>query len=344
MCVKNIAAERRREKEIAAVKTLLRLQEDEEMLRLKLLQSFEISEETVRKRVASGSISEERVRERTNTSSSHDSNPYAGSPRANPINGEDHSFAFPIIEDSDSDVDEDNENMQPDTSSDRRNMLKRCNAMYGKRCSNFVEIHVKKEDSDDSRVDQNRLGSVASGHRIERSDSHNDVNLNNFQHAASRGHNLKQYYSALTSYRKKGGKKDINVSENSSGNSGNSHDSGLHYEFKLENDNSNIFMWRSRWLYRLSLEIGLLLQCFYIAIWATQIIVVAWNTEHYSVWWSFALTIPMFVNFLMLSDILVSNCTVIILCSMCAEASNCVCLIIIFIYSFYPAHWKPLVF
>ena len=348
--MKNIAAERRREKEIAAVKTLLRLHEDEEVLRLKLLQSFEMSEEAVRKRVASGSISQEKAREsmhmNTNSNTNNTNNTNMSSisrfnsssssasssngnedsinsnPRANTMSMKDRGFSFSGNSESESENEIENSTAGTDSAPiDRRGLMKRSGGMYGRRNSNFVEVHVNKDNEEDCLKDEpggsgknkNRSKSIGSGRgRLDRSDSHNDVNdvnLNNFKYATSRGNNLQQYYSALTNHQKKGKKDEEPIGSVVSGSSGGSDGatmSGLQYEFKLEHDNSHIFLWRSRWLYRLSLEIGLLLQCFYIAIWATQIIVVAWNTEHYSVWWSLGLTVPMFVNFLMLRDILVS--------------------------------------
>jgi Ca2+-binding EF-hand superfamily protein len=59
----------------------------------------------------------------------------------------------------------------------------------------------------------------------------------------------------------------------------------------------NIFFWGSTKLYFILVELTLLLQCFYIAMWATQIIPMVVAADQDSFGWGIAFTLPCFLNF-----------------------------------------------
>lgn len=75
----------------------------------------------------------------------------------------------------------------------------------------------------------------------------------------------------------------------------------------MEFDLNDIFPRRNSALYYLSVEVALLLQCLYIALWATNFSVYAADSK-YPAQWSIALVVPMLLNLYMLKYIIFTSC------------------------------------
>lgn len=87
----------------------------------------------------------------------------------------------------------------------------------------------------------------------------------------------------------------------------NQHESALDDIKQLENDLKGIFAWKNPEIYYTSVEFSLLLQCMYVALWATNFVMLASESRHV-VLWEFALLTPMFLNFAMMKHILFISC------------------------------------
>lgn len=69
----------------------------------------------------------------------------------------------------------------------------------------------------------------------------------------------------------------------------------------------SIFAFGNAELYYISVELALLIQCFYIALWATNFVVIA-RDSYYPVLWQVALVVPLPVNFFMIKQIIFTSC------------------------------------
>ena len=65
----------------------------------------------------------------------------------------------------------------------------------------------------------------------------------------------------------------------------------------------SIFAFKNAELYYFSVELALLIQCFYIALWATNLVVIA-RDSYYPVMWQIALVFPLPVNFFLIKQVI----------------------------------------
>jgi len=200
-------------------------------------------------------------------------------------------------------------------------------------------------DPDDS-IHVSRAGNITLGSRARSMTTHlhGDFHeLERFDNTMSRGQSLQDFYASVSMHLSKnkhghghehrrslsvGARRHKTelVTVDGTGETGSSsQDQTVVNELKLENDTSHIFLWRSQWVYRFSVELSLLLQCFYMALWATNLIVVATGAEHFPVQWAVGLTFPMFLNFWMLRSILFLSCTLEAVSALNVKDSGLVC-------------------
>jgi hypothetical protein len=76
---------------------------------------------------------------------------------------------------------------------------------------------------------------------------------------------------------------------------------------ELEDDLKAIFIWKNPHIYYISVEFSLLLQCMYVALWATNFVFLA-KDSHFPIFWNIALLVPMFLNFFLLKQIIFISC------------------------------------
>lgn len=69
----------------------------------------------------------------------------------------------------------------------------------------------------------------------------------------------------------------------------------------------SIFLFRNAEYYYFAVEIALLIQCFYIALWATNFVVIA-RDSHHPILWQIALVVPLPINFFLLKQIIFTSC------------------------------------
>ncbi len=77
---------------------------------------------------------------------------------------------------------------------------------------------------------------------------------------------------------------------------------------ELQKDFAAIFLFKNAELYYYCVEMALLVQCLYIALWATNLIVIAKDSYH-PVLWEVALVVPLPLNFFILKSIIFTSCT-----------------------------------
>ncbi len=95
------------------------------------------------------------------------------------------------------------------------------------------------------------------------------------------------------------------------GHHGSHHDHGLKptEDIKeLQKDFASIFVFHSAELYYYFVEMALLIQCLYIALWSTNLIVIAMDS-YYPILWEVALVVPLPLNFFILKSIIFTSCT-----------------------------------
>jgi hypothetical protein len=71
----------------------------------------------------------------------------------------------------------------------------------------------------------------------------------------------------------------------------------------------SIFMWSRPGLYYFAVELSLLIQCFYIALWSTNFVVIA-RDSYFPVLWEIALVVPLPINFFLLKQIIYTSCMI----------------------------------
>jgi len=86
-------------------------------------------------------------------------------------------------------------------------------------------------------------------------------------------------------------------------------DEQLHVDFdiaEMQRDFSTIFMFSNAELYYFTVEFGLLIQCVYLAFWATNFVFVAMDS-YYPVLWQIALIVPVPINFFIIKQMIFTS-------------------------------------
>eukprot|EP01033_Poteriospumella_lacustris_P003365 gene3365-2488_t len=83
----------------------------------------------------------------------------------------------------------------------------------------------------------------------------------------------------------------------------------------------SIFLWQRPGLYYFAVEFSLLIQCFYIALWATNFVVIA-RDSYFPVLWEIALVVPLPINFFLLKQIIYTSCMVKAIVQMDQRTAN----------------------
>lgn len=92
----------------------------------------------------------------------------------------------------------------------------------------------------------------------------------------------------------------------------------------MQADLSDIFLWSSPFLYFFMVEFALLAQCLYLALWATNFIMIA-RDSYYPKLWEAALLVPVPLNFWLIQKVIFSACTLKAVVSLDRDVADKIC-------------------